>query len=72
MWWVDSSHSGCWKWSEEKVMWQVCTLTGHSGEVRSVTFSPDGRRVVSGSDDYLVKIWDVETGAAVRGFVGVR
>ena len=47
-------------------------MTGHSGVVCSVTFSPDGTRVVSGSEDHLVKIWDVETGAAVRGFVGVR
>ena len=48
------------------------TLTGHSGWVRSVAFSRDGTRVVSVSDDRLVKIWDTETGAQVRSFVGVR
>jgi len=42
------------------------TLTGHTGDVRSVAFSPDGTRVVSGSYDNLVKIWNVETGVEVR------
>jgi len=51
---------------------QVHTLTGHSGGVWAVAFSPDGDRVVSGSKDRLVKIWDIETGAEVRSSVGVR
>jgi len=50
--------------------WQVFTLTGHS-ESLSVTFSPNGNRIASGSDD-LVKIWNTETGAEVSSFVGVR
>ena len=47
-------------------------LRGHSDDVRSVAFSRDGKWVVSGSDDHLVKIWDVATGAEVRSFEGVR
>ena len=42
------------------------TLTGHSDMVQSVAFSRDGNRVVSGSHDDLVKIWDTETGTEVR------
>ena len=45
------------------------TLIGHS---HSVDFSPNGNRVASGSDDSLVKIWDVATGALVSSFVGLR
>ena len=41
------------------------TLAGHSGSVLTVAFSPDNKRVVSGSDDKLVKIWDANTGAEV-------
>jgi len=53
--------------------WQVHTLTGHTGCVSSVNFSPDGDRVVSGgSTDRLVKIWNAATGALVSSFVGVR
>ena len=51
---------------------QVHTLTGHSDNVWSVAFSPSGNRIVSGSDDNLVKIWDTETGVEVSSFVGVR
>ena len=52
--------------------WQVCTLTGHWGPVYSVAFSPSGNRVISGSDDNLVKIWDTDTGTKVSSFVGLR
>ena len=52
--------------------WQVHSLTGHTSSVCVVAFSPDGNRVVSGSADTLVKIWDTRTGAEVRSFVGVR
>ena len=45
--------------------WQVRTLAGHSGWVTSVAISADGKRVVSGSEDETVKIWDGETGAEV-------
>jgi WD40 repeat protein len=44
----------------------VCTLTGHSDWVFSVAFSADGKRVVSGSRDNLVKIWDADKGSEVR------
>src|SRR6185436_273751 len=33
-----------------------------SGSVRAVAFSPDGKRVASGSEDHSVAIWDLATG----------
>ena len=32
--------------------------SAHSDSVRSVAFSPDGKTVVSGSDDKSLKVWD--------------
>jgi WD40 repeat protein len=41
------------------------TLKAHSGWVTAVAFSPDGRRLVSGSWDRTVKFWEVSTGEQV-------
>ena len=51
---------------------QVRTLAGHTQKVNSVAISPEGKRIVSGSADKLVKIWNAETGAEVSSFGGVR
>jgi len=42
-------------------------MGGHTSFVTSVAFSHDGKRVVSGSDDNTVRIWDAETGQTVSG-----
>jgi WD40 repeat protein/serine/threonine protein kinase len=39
------------------------TLYGHTTEVWSVSFSPDGARIASGSGDLTVRIWDAVSGA---------
>ena len=47
------------------------TLEDDGGEAFSVAISADGTRIVSGSLNSSVKIWDVATGAEVSSFVGV-
>ncbi|CAN5737621.1 hypothetical protein BH24ACT22_BH24ACT22_05410 [soil metagenome] len=46
------------------------TLTGHSDAVNSVAFSPDGQFLASGSSDYAVRGWNVDTGQSAGTLVG--
>ncbi|RYP63005.1 hypothetical protein DL771_009490 [Monosporascus sp. 5C6A] len=52
--------------------WSPClqTLEGHRNSVRSVAFSPDCSRIVSGSDDETIKIWDAKSGEEIRTLKG--
>src|SRR3984885_2332823 len=40
-------------------------FTGHSGGVTSVSFSPAGTRIVSGSLDTTIRIWDAVSGVPI-------
>ena len=40
-------------------------LTGHTEDVNSISCSPDGRHIISRSDDRTIRIWDAKTGVVV-------
>ncbi|KAK3943402.1 WD40 repeat-like protein [Diplogelasinospora grovesii] len=51
--------------------WSVHLQTlSHPSMVRAIAFSPDGRLIVSGSDDSTVRVWDAATGAERRVLKG--
>jgi WD40 repeat protein len=48
----------------------LLTLEGHTGGVRSIAFSPDGRYALSGAGDTTVRLWDVSTGKQLAVLTG--
>jgi len=49
---------------------QMAVLSGHTAGVACLTFSSDGKSLVSGSYDTTVKLWDMQTGGVVKTFHG--
>jgi WD40 repeat protein len=48
----------------------IRTLTGHADGVTSVAFSPNGNTIASGSYDYSIKLWHVNSGTLLRTLIG--
>ena len=47
-----------WRVADGALLWE----NAHESEVECVVFSPDGKRIATGGEDYFVRIWDTETG----------
>ena len=46
-------------WLADKLELLSEKTNAHSDTIRSVAFSPDGTKIVSGSDDNTIKVWDM-------------
>jgi len=44
----------------------VPTLVGHLGAITSISFSPDGARIITTSRDHTAAIWNAATGARIN------
>ena len=58
--WLYNTHTGA----------EVALIVGHTEDVISVAFSPDGSMLASGSLDRTVRLWEVSTGLHLRTFTG--
>ena len=48
-----------------KISKKTFSPEGHKGTVFALAVTPDGKRIVSGSGDNTIRVWDLETGAAI-------
>ncbi|TCB90297.1 hypothetical protein E0H26_27380, partial [Micromonospora zingiberis] len=66
-----------WPWHVHSAVWSGATariLTGHTGAVLTVTVlpGPDGQyRIVSGSNDRTVRVWDPDSGSLLAELTGL-
>lgn len=61
-----------WEWGRLQYLCNLdlMTLKGHSYWLHCVAFSPDGKRLATGSNDATAKLWDVETGRELVTYRG--
>ncbi|KAG2069007.1 WD40 repeat-like protein [Suillus decipiens] len=48
------------------IMKPVRTLKGHGDNITSISYFPDGQRIISGSYDKTTRQWDLETGKEIE------
>uniref|UniRef100_A0A671RKM0 Guanine nucleotide-binding protein subunit beta-4 n=1 Tax=Sinocyclocheilus anshuiensis TaxID=1608454 RepID=A0A671RKM0_9TELE len=66
---TSSGDTTCALWDIETGQ-QTTTFTGHSGDVMSLSLSPDSRTFVSGACDASSKLWDIRDGMCRQSFTG--
>src|SRR5262245_39081778 len=49
---------------------KITPQIGHTQQIRRVSFTADGTRLVTAARDGMVKLWSVDTGTLLRTFGG--
>ncbi len=50
----------------------IHSVQGHTDNVISIAWSPDGKHIASSSNDKTIKIWDASTGTCIQTFADSR
>jgi len=53
-----------WRVADGTLLWE----NEHESEVECVVFSPDGKRIATGGEDFYVRIWDTATGEQLHNW----
>jgi WD40 repeat protein len=69
---ADQATIACWRQIEFPHNLPVMTLTGHSGMVSGVAWSPDGARLVTASNDNTARIWNAASRQTLVALIGHR
>ena len=59
-----------WYYWQRQTHLEIKTLRGHTALITSVAFSPDGKRILTGSWDRTAKVWDATSGKELRTLKG--
>ncbi len=59
--------AGIWVY-DMSIYHEVALLTGNTGHVSSIAFSPDGNMIISGNEDGTVWVWNTHTGEHIQTF----
>ncbi|OJA09322.1 hypothetical protein AZE42_09526 [Rhizopogon vesiculosus] len=52
--------------AKETILTPVFTLKGHDSYIRSISYLPDGKQIISGSDDKAARRWDPQAGKEIE------
>jgi len=51
---------------DDKNITLICSLIGHTGDIKSACISPDMKTIISASLDKTIKIWDIDSGKCLE------
>jgi WD40 repeat protein len=57
-----------WSFHDEKNHYRRLRVLRHGETVRAIAFTPDGQALLTGGDDWTVRVWDVATGQERNSF----